>query len=111
MSNPWDALADSIIGTVRESTSDFLEDNVAAKEFLEERAKALAKAIYEYKMAPSEGKAAAQHEMNIIRQTIENKLAAIALHGLEESKSVFKKILNAVFSAFVKAAPVLLAMI
>ncbi len=111
MSNPWDALADTIVDTVKDRTSDFLKNNAAAEEFLKERAKALAKAVYEYKTAPDGEKAAAKHEMNIIRQTIENKLAAIALNGQTEAKSVFREILNTAFNAVVKMAPALLSMI
>ena len=109
VAEPWEALADTIIDTVKERTADFLEDNAAAKEFLEERGKALAKAVWEYKMAPNDKKAEAKHEMDIIQQTIENKLAAIALHGQTETKNTFKEILNTAFNVVIKIAPALLS--
>ena len=69
MANPWDGLADTIISTVTSRAKGFLEENSAAKEFLADRAKALAKAIYEYEKASDVDKPAAQREINIINQT------------------------------------------
>ena len=108
MANPWDKLTETIIDTVSAGAKKFLEENSAAKDFLADRAKALAKAIYELKMASDADKPAAQREINIIQQTIENKLVSVALQGQHESNKMFRAIFMTAFNAAVKLAPILI---
>ncbi len=111
MSNPWDEFADSLVSTVKERTKKFVEENAELDDFVKERLQALAKAAYEYKTAPDDHKESAKHELNIIRQTIENKLVAVALHGQREQQKIFREIFFSVINTVVKSVPTLLAMI
>jgi hypothetical protein len=105
MSNPWDALADGIVSKVKERAKKFVEDNADLDKFLKDRAQALAKATYKYQIAPDDQKDSAYRDMKVVRQTIENKLAAVALKGQREQQKIFREILFAVFGSLVDLAP------
>lgn len=109
---PWDGIADSILDTIKGRAKDFLEQNVAAKDMLTDRARALAQLVFEYKIATDAGvKAGILHEIEVVRQTIENELSALALNGKAESIAAFKEIVGTALGAVVKYLPAILSAI
>lgn len=109
---PWKEIADSIIETVKGKSEEFLRQNAAAKDFIEDRGRRLAKLVYQYKTAGDDAaKQEAHRSLNIVRQTIENELSALALAGQEEAKRTFKEIVSTAFGVVVKAAPAILSAI
>lgn len=112
MSVPWEDLAQSILGTIRERAKDFLSQNDQAKQLVEERAVELAKLLVEYGAETDEVvRKDILNEIAIVRQTIENELSAVALNGKTESIATFKEIVGSVFSTVVKVLPVIFKMI
>lgn len=112
MSEPWDALATSIIDTIKVRASKFLDENAAAKDLIVDRAKVLAKLAWEYKLEGDEPeREEILHEMSVVKQTIENELSAMALVGKAESISTFKEIVGTALGAVLKYLPAILAAI
>lgn len=109
---PWKDLAEGVAATIEGRAGKFLDDNAAAKDFILERSKRLAKLVWEYKTA---GTDAERHErktrMELVQSTIEMELAAVALNGSTEAKETFKAIVETAFGVLVKAAPSILALI
>lgn len=105
-------VANSILDTIKEKSGDFLDDNQAAKDFILERGKRLAKLIIEYKTATNDiTKQVKKEQMGVVADSIETELLTVALNGQAESKSVFKAIVNSTFAAIVKILPVVLSAI
>ena len=112
MSNPWDGIADSLLGTIKDRAKKFWDEQSAAKDLIADRTKELAKLIWQYKTESDEAKKSEIHdEMRIVQQTIENELSAVALVGAAESKALFKEMVGSAVSMIVKALPVILAAI
>ena len=110
MSEPWEPLRDSIVATIKERAKEFLDDNAEAKEFLADRAEDAARLAVAYKLETDEAnKKSLLHELELVRQTVENEVSALALTGKEASKSLFKEIVNTAFGALVKYLPTVLA--
>ncbi len=112
MATPWKELADTVLATIRDHTADFLENNQAAKDIIEERAKKLAEYSMEYVTAANETeRTAIMVEMEIVKQTIVNELAAAALNGQTASIATFKEVVNTALTALLKYLPVILSAI
>lgn len=112
MSDEWKALGNSIFDTIKARASKFLDENAAAKDLLADRAQAFAQIAFEYKVATdSTKKGELLHEMEIVKQTIENELSALALVGKAESISTFKEIVGTALGAVVKYLPAILSAI
>lgn len=108
----WKEIANSILGTIKERGAAVLEENKPALAFLEDRAEALAKLAWEYKFEDDAAKKAAiMTELEIVKQTIENELSALALVGKAESIATFKDIVSTAISGLVKYLPVILSAI
>ncbi len=83
-----------------------------ARDFVADRAKRLAELAWEYKTASDTAtKEQKKQSMNMVQQTIDNELTAVALHGEAAAKDSFKKVLNTVTKTFVKVIPTLLSLI
>jgi hypothetical protein len=108
MANPWDEMADSIIATVEERAKGFLDQNEPARKIVTERAKRLAELGFHYQTSGDETHLT---DMKIVRQTVENELAALALAGQSAAKDTFMEIVRTAFGLFAKALPAILAAI
>ncbi len=112
MADPWTDLADTFVSTVKDRAKGFLANNAKAKAFLVDRGKRLGKLAWQLKTASDGGaREKAERGMKKVQQSIENELATLSLNGSDESKSVFRDILNTAVAVFVKMAPALLARI
>lgn len=104
----WKEIAASIVETVKDQAKDLWNQNAEARTFVEERAERLAKLTVEYATATGDEKAAKKEQMDLVFETIETELLAIALIGQAAAKSTFMAVVNSVFSAVVKVLPVVL---
>jgi len=112
MSNPWDGIAESILGTIKGRAKEFLDENKEAKDLLVDRAQALAKLAFQYKTETDEEKKIdLLAEIEIVKQTIENELSALALNGKAASIATFKEIVGTALGALVKYLPAILGAI
>ncbi len=110
--DPWKDIADSVLATIKDRASDFLDANKPAKDFIEDRVQTLAKYTFEYvKESDEPTRKAIMTEMVIVKQTIENELSALALNGQTASIQAFKDVVGTALGALIKYAPVLLAAI
>jgi hypothetical protein len=112
MSNPWDGLADSVIGLIKSRASKVWEDNAAARDLITDAAKDLAKLTWQYKLESDPAKQQEiQHEMEFAKQAIENELDALAIIATAEAKALFKEIVNTALNVLVTVLPKVLAAI
>ena len=110
MAGKWEDVRDAIIGAVEARAKKFLDDNKAARDFLRERAERLAKVTILY----AEAKDSAQRDIlmkdaAIVKQAMENELAALALTGSAAAKSLFGQLLSVLFDGLLKVLPAIVA--
>lgn len=112
MSAEWKQLAEAVLATIKDNAEDFLNDNQAAKALLEDRAKKLAEYSLRYVQESDDQKRAEiMVEMEIVKQTIINELAAVALNGQTASIATFKEVVNTALSSLLKYLPIILSAI
>jgi len=112
MPDTIDDLKKAIIDSVESRAKKFLSDNADAKAFLYERAQRLAKLAVEYAMTADEAeKLEIKAKMDLVRQTMENDISAVAVAAQSESKNLFKAILGTAMDVLIKALPAVLAAI
>lgn len=106
-------LKDAILVPVTGRAKKFLDDNKDARDFLEERATRLAELGVALVMAASdeEAKKRVLTQMDVVRQSIQNQLSAVAVQASIESRDLFGKIMGTAVDVIVKAIPVILAAI
>jgi len=105
-------IADALVSSVKTRAEDFLEENKDAREFLEERAKRLGILAVRYTIEQDpDAKVMLKDDMEIVQQTLENDISALALKASTASKELFKNILGAAFDALVKALPAIVAVL
>lgn len=110
MSNPWDGLADSVLGIIKTRAKKTWDDNAAARVLIEEATVDLAKLMWSYKLETDQARRdAIQQEMEFDKQAIENELSALALIASAEARATFLEIVNTALSVLVKALPVVLS--
>lgn len=110
MSNPWDALADSVVSTIKDRAKKVWDDNANARDLITEAAKDLAKLTWQYKLeADPDKQKEILHEMEFSKQAIENELSALALVATAEAKALFKEIVNTALNVLVTVLPKILA--
>ena len=110
MTQPWDGIAESIIETVKSRAKKLWDENLEMRTFVGERAKTLAEIVWKYKTTSDEAKRAElHHEMQIVQQTIENSLTAIALVAAAEAQATFREVVNTAFGTLIRALPAVLA--
>jgi len=111
MTSPWHELADAVVASVRERVGAFLDDHVDAKALVLERADRLGKLAWEYAAAAEADRPALAASMEVVRQTIENEAANVALGAGTAAKDAFREAVSAVFGVLVKALPAVLGML
>jgi hypothetical protein len=112
MASQLDALKDAIVDTVKAQVQDFLTENKDAREFLEDRAKRMAKLGLEYLQAGGDAdREVVLQDMKIVQQTIRNDMAAVAVNAAVASRETFMKVLSAAGDVLIKALPVILSSI
>lgn len=105
-------LKDSIIDVVKGDANEFLEAHQDAKAFLIDRARRVAELGVEYAQATDEaGREAVKLQMEVVRQSVRNELASVAVGAEAQSKATFGRILETALSAVMKALPAILAAI
>lgn len=110
MSNPWDDLASSIVGTIKDRAKKVWDDNANARTLIEDAAKDLAKLTWQYKLETDPAKQAEiQHEMEFAKQAIENELSALAIIATAEARALFLEIVNTTLNVLVTVLPKVLA--
>lgn len=110
MPNSIDEIRKAIVDAVEARAKDFLDKHQDAKDFLYDRAKRLAKLAFDYTIVDNdEEKTAIKEKMELVQQTIENELSAIAVDASVEAKNTFKLVLETAFDVFIKALPAILA--
>lgn len=112
MSNPWDGLAESVLGIIKTRAKKTWDDNAAARVLIEEATKDLAKLMWAYKLETDQTRRdEIQHEMEFDKQAIENELSALALIASAEARAAFLDIVNTALGVLVKALPLALSAI
>jgi hypothetical protein len=104
-------IKDALIGVVKTYGQDFLDRHADAKEFVAERSERLAKLAFLYTTNTDalirEGIVSS---MKIVRQSIENELAGVALDASAESKATFARVLGVAFDTVIKLVPKLVGL-
>ncbi len=110
MPNSIDEMKQAIIDAVEARAKDFLKNHDDARAFLYDRAKRLAELGFDYTLEDTdEGKEKIKEKMEIVQQSIENEISAIAVDASVESKNTFLVVLQTAFDMFLKALPVIVA--
>lgn len=105
-----EAIRKSIVETVKGRARGFLERNADAREFLEDRARDIARLVVILSQAKDEQEEeAVKRELAIARQTAENEVAGLALDAEAEARATFREVLGTVFSFVEKALPAIIA--
>jgi hypothetical protein len=109
MAETWEAIRDGIVGAVEARAKKFLDDNQEVRKLLLERASRLAKLTALYAVASAEGREVLQVDLAVVRQTMENDLAALQLNASVEARSAFTNLVGVAFDAIIKALPGILS--
>lgn len=110
MADMLDSLKDALISAVESQVKDFLAENKDAKDFLEDRAKRIAKLGLEYLDAGGDAdRQMVIDSMKIVQQTIRNDMAAVAVNAAVAARETFMKVLSTAGDVLIKALPVLLS--
>jgi hypothetical protein len=103
-------LKDSITGTVKDASKEFLDQHKDARDFLEDQARDLAALGVDFiKTQDDDERAKITFQMQLVTQSVRNKLAGIALDASAESKATFGKVLETALNIAIKLLPVILA--
>jgi hypothetical protein len=105
------ALAEKIVGIVKDRTGGFIEANADAKAFLQERAERLARLLLRLGRADASEVEGIRRDIAFVQQSVENELSTVAIHAAMEARSVFRDVLMTVFDFGVKALPMLLSLL
>ncbi|MGI0150063.1 MAG: hypothetical protein ACREDF_11110 [Thermoplasmata archaeon] len=107
-----DDIKNGIIETVKGRARKFIEENDDARDFLEDRAKDIARLIVMLSQAGDEQEEEAiKKEMEIARQSAENEIAGLAVSAEAEARATFREILGTVFDFAQKALPSIIAVL
>lgn len=106
-------IAEAAVAAVKAQVGDFLEEHADAKAFVEDRLGRLAElAVALVKAGADEtARKAVLWDISLVRQSIENELAGVAVAASRASRNLFKAVLNTAADILVKAAPKLLALL
>ena len=99
-------LANSVIESVRERAVETWDSNAAARDFIKGRATRLAKLILKKTRLGGDGspKEEIERDFKIVKQSMENELATLALIGSAESQSIFRAVTKTAFDVVSKLA-------
>jgi len=109
MPEPWEAIKNAIMESLKESTGSFLEKNANVKELVAERARRMGQLAQLYATASPDGRASIERDMKVVRQAMENDLAAAAVNASAEAHAAFSRMAGVAFSAITKALPGILS--
>ena len=105
-----DELKNAIIDSVKARAKDFLDKNKDAKDFLIERAERLAKLAAQYALETDGSKRGVlKNDMEIVKQTMENDVSAVAVAAATASRDLFKSLLGTAMDMLIKALPTIVA--
>lgn len=104
-------IENSVTATVKAQVGDFLDEHADAKAFVEERVKRLAElAVALVKTGTDEtARKAVLWDISLVRQSIENELAGVAVAASKASRNLFKAVLNTAADVLVKTLPAIVA--
>lgn len=102
-------LKTELFDAVKGDAEQFLKDNLDAAKFLEEQAKDLAQLGLDYVKADADGREKILFSMKIVQQTIQNKLAAIAVDAEATARAEFKAKLGTLTDILIKAVPIIMS--
>lgn len=107
--NPWDAIKDAIIGSVRDGIASFVDANEDVKKFLEERAERMARLVYKYQLSSLQReREVILDSMATVKNTIDLDVGTLAINAAVEGKALFSRILSSVFGTVLKLLPSLI---
>ncbi len=105
-------LKDAVTGTVKVAAKDFLDKHQDAAEFLESEAEDLAQLGIDLLKAPNDdARAKIQFQIDLVTQSVRNKMSSIALDAEAAAKEAFTNILQTALGVVIKVLPVILAAI
>lgn len=105
MPEPWETIRDAVVSSVEERVRDFLAKNADAKKFLLERSERLARLAYLFTLTSGDGRDNVGRDIAIVKQSMENEIATVAMAASAESRSTFKALLGVAFDTIIKALP------
>lgn len=105
---PWEELANKAVAAIKERASNAWNDNAPARAFIEERAKRVAKLLWELSTG-GRPKAEVEADIKVVQQSIENEVATLALTGSEVVKDTFREVIKTAFGILLKVVPTIFA--
>lgn len=101
-----DEIKEALVEVVKTYGQEFLDRHADAKAFIVERSERLATLTHLYAENPDplirEGIVAS---MKIVKQSVENELAGVALDASAEAKAAFARVLGVVFDTVIRLVP------
>lgn len=101
----WGPISDAILGSISSQARQFYDTNQNVKALLTDRSKRLATLAVDFVKASDEDRPAIRRNMDIVRQTLANEVAALAVEASAEAKASFASVVDAVFQAATKVLP------
>lgn len=102
----------AITDAVKGQAAEFIEQNLGAKRFLEDRAKRIAELGASYITAKDDAeRAMVLGDMAVVKQSILNEVTSVTLLATAETRASFKAALMAAIDVIVKALPGIIAAI
>lgn len=112
---PNDIVSDiqaAIVEAVKGQAKEFVEQNLGAKRFLEDRARRLAELGAEYIKATDDiERATILSDVEVVKTSILNEITSVTLLATAETRASFKAALMAAIDVIVKALPSIIAAI
>lgn len=103
-------LKNAVTSTVKVAAQDFLNQHQDAADFLESQSEDLAQLGVDYLKAPNDdARAKIQFQIDLVTQSVRNKMASIALDAEAAAKEAFTNILQTALGVVIKVLPVVLA--
>lgn len=105
-----DDLKNAVVGPVTDAAKKLVTDNKDAALFLEERAKRIAELGGDYIKAQDDaGRDAAMEQIEVVRQSIQNEIANVAVSASVEARATFKSVMGVALDVLIKALPIIVA--
>ena len=105
-------LTQGIIDRIEASGKKFLDENVGARAFVYDRAERLAELGVAYTTAADDAaRRDLDEQMGVVRQSIENELATVAVNASIEARATFMGIVNDVVGVLRTLLPIVVGML
>jgi hypothetical protein len=106
------ALAQSIVDGAEARAKTFLDDNSGSRAFVLERAKRYGDLAAEYLGASGDlDREHVQEQMDVVQQSIENEISAVAVNASVASRAEFKAILGAILDTAKAVLPIVVGLL